>query len=108
MRHKVDVLFKEKFGKSAYKHPPLGAVSFYKKQVKEGFSTQEFLDRDPIYQMNYDLNKKLGLPEGIPTEIREKIIAEYNVSSDVKNNKALTDYFMGYGLIELIAHLPTL
>jgi len=108
MRHKVDVLFKEKFGKSAYKQPPLGAISFYKKQVKEGFSTQEFLDRDPIYQMNYDLNKKLGLPDGIPTEIREKIIAEYNVSSDVKNNKALTDYFMGYGLIELIAHLPTL
>lgn len=104
-RYEIDMAFQKSHGVSAYKHPRLGAKSFYKKMDKEGFTVQEFLDRDPIYQLNYDLNKKLALPSGIPDYIRELILDEYDNTPIVRDNGQLTEYFMKYGLINLVGKL---
>jgi len=105
-RHEIDLAFRKKTGKSAYKHPRMGAKTFKKKMEKEGFTIDEFLSRNPIYKLNYELNKKLALPSGIPDEIKQAIINEYDNASSKKNEQALIDYFMKYGAVDLIGLLP--
>lgn len=104
-RYEIDESFKRTFGVSAYKHPRMGAKSFKKKMDKEGFTPQEFLARNPIYQMNYDLNKKLALPSGIPQKIRDIIIEEYDKAPTDLDNKELANYFMKYGMLDLLGQL---
>jgi len=105
-RFEIDQKFKEKFGESAYKHPRFGAKSYYKKQVKEGFTNEEFLDRNPIYKLNYELNKLISLPEYIPNEIRERVIREYDKEQGSKNPKVLNEYFLSNNLFNLIGKIP--
>ena len=105
-KHKVQYpeLF-EKNKLSAYKQPPFGAKSYNKKKLKEGFTDQEFLDRDPIHQLNYDLNTMLALPAGIPEDVRQLIIDEYDNTGKVLDTGALTKYFMDNNIFELIGKL---
>jgi len=104
-RYEIDQKFIEKYGVSAYKHPRFGAKSYYKKQEKEGFTNEEFLDRNPIYRMNYELNKKISLPEYIPDDIRRIIIDEYDKKHNEKNPAKLNEYFLGNNLFNLIGKI---
>jgi len=97
-RHEIDIKFKEKYGVSAYKHPRFGKKTFYKKQI----NPKQILEENPIHKWNFELNKKISLPSGIPKEIKEKIIFEYENVETTKNIAKLNEFFMKYGLIELI------
>jgi hypothetical protein len=101
-RHEIDIKFQEKYGVSAYKHPRMGKKSFEKKMKKEGFTYKEFLERNPIYKWNFELNKKIALPEGIPDNIRESIIKSYDNAETIKNEAELSKWFMKYNMINLI------
>jgi len=105
-KHKVQYpeLF-EKNKLSAYKQPPFGAKSYNKKKLKEGFTDQEFLDLNPIHQLNYDLNTMLALPAGIPDDVRQLIITEYDNTGKVLDTGALTKYFMDNNIFDLIGKL---
>jgi len=107
-RFEIDQKFKEKFGESAYKQPRFGAKSYYKKQSKENFTDEEFLDRNPIHKLNLELNKKISLPEYIPNDIREKIINEYDISKESRNPQKLNEYFIQNNLFNLIGKIPQL
>ena len=96
LRHELDVMFMEKFGVSAYKQPPYG----YKKFLKQKITVKELLAQDPIYEKNYQLNKKIAMPEGIPQEIRTMIIDSYNVEA-VKSFKVVQKFLTENRLFEL-------
>jgi len=105
-KHKED--FPELFEKnklSAYKQPPFGAKSYAKKKAKEGFTDQEFMDRNPIHQLNYDMNEMLALPAGIPDDIRQLIINEYDTTGNNINPGELNNYFLNNGCFELIGKM---
>jgi len=104
-RHEIDVAFEKKYGVSAYKHPRFGAASFHKKMEKEGFTLQDFLKKDPIHIKNFALNKQLGLPSGIPQEIRDLIIHEYDNTNTTRDEAKLIEFFTEYGIFELIGKL---
>ena len=105
IRHEIDQKFRKAHGVSAYKHPRLGAKSFQKKMNKEGFTVQEFLDRDPIYQMNYDLNARLALPDGIPAHIKDKIITAYDGALCTRDNRAMVKFMTENNLFNLIGEV---
>ncbi len=101
-RHEIDVMFRDRNdGISAYKHPRFGAKSFAKKQKKEGFTLEEFLDENPIHQMNYDLNTLISMPESIPTEIVAAIEENYK-NNPPRNVGELSNFFMKYGIMSLV------
>jgi len=105
-KHKVD--FPELFGKnklSAYKQPPFGYKSYVKKQIKEGFTNEEFIARNPIHKLNYELNEMLALPPGIPDEIRQKIIYEYDNTGHTLDMGFLSNYFTQNDLFSLVGKL---
>ena len=101
-RFEIDQKFIEKYGVSAYKHPRFGAKSYYKKKEKEGFTDEEFLDRNPIYRLNYEVNKKISLPEYIPDDIRQKIKDAYYNKSNKKNLGELNKYLLENKLVNLM------
>ena len=112
-RHEIDMSFREKHAKdfpelaetnklSAYKHPRFGAKSYQKKKLKDGFTDEDFLNENPIYRMNFEMNKMLGLPDGIPIHLREAIIEKYKTTNGELNITDLSDYFMRYGLVNLV------
>ncbi len=103
-RHEIDMMFHDKYGVSAYKHPRYG----YKMFLKSKFTVKELLAQNPIYSKNYELNKKIAMPEGIPQEIRAEIIEQYNTVSVDRNPKELQKYFMSLGLFELISKISFL
>jgi len=118
-RHEIDISFGIKHAEdfpelaakdklSAYKHPRFGAKSFYKKQEKEGFTYQEFLDRNPIHQLNYDLNTLISMPETIPEDIRQSIIDAYDNLENNKNPGMLSEYFLSNNMFELIGRIGLL
>ena len=96
LRHQLDVMFMDKFGCSAYKHPPYG----YKKFLKQNITVRELLDQNPIYEKNYELNQKIAMPDGIPTEYREKIIDNYNQEA-TKSLKVVQKFLTENRLFEL-------
>lgn len=103
-RHEIDISFEDKFGVSAYKHPRYG----YKMFLKTKLTIDELLEQNPIYELNYNLNKQIAMPEGIPQDIRTSIIESYNTAKTTKNNKELQNYFKSLGLFELVSKIPFL
>jgi len=112
-RHEVDMGFKEKHANkfpeltekdklTAWKHPRFGAKSFNKKMLKENFTTDDYMETNPIHQLNFDLNAKIALPENIPEDIRQDIIDEYDNSSVTLDAGKLSKYFMDYGIMDLV------
>ena len=97
MRHEIDIAFEEKYGESAYKHPRYG----YKMFLRSKLTVTELLAQNPIYKLNYDLNKIIAMPEGIPQEIRKNIIEEYHNAPSEKNAKELNTFFIENNLFEL-------
>jgi len=99
-RFKLDELFEKTYGESAYKHPPFGLKSFLKKKIP----LKEFLEENKIYGDNYELNKILALPEGIPPHIFQTIIKEYNLEN-TKNYKELSNFFKEQNCFDLVGKL---
>ena len=87
----------------AYKHPRFGYKSF-KKGKK---SLQDILVENPIHVKNYDRNKRLCLPTGIPQNYRNSIIAEYEREHQ-SNVQKLQSYLIKNGLFELTAKIMSL
>lgn len=106
-RHFVDLKFEEKHGVSAYKHPRFGKKSFEKKMAKEGFTMKDFIKANPIRVENYKLNRRLVLPSGVPSGIKDDIISSYE-EENVKDLGKLTEYFMGYGIMKLVGKIALL
>jgi len=107
-RFEIDQAFIQKYGESAYKHPRFGAKSYYKKRDKEGFTDEDFLNRNPIHKLNLELNKKISLPEYIPNKIKKEIISEYDKEHPEKDAKRLNEYFLQNNLFNLIGKIPQL
>ncbi len=103
-RHEIDIAFMDKTEKSAYKHPRYG----YKMFLKSDLTVRELLDQNPIYRKNYELNKLIALPDGIPQDIRKSIMDMYESAPAVRNAKALKQYFKENHLFKLMSSLPFL
>lgn len=99
-RFELDILFEKTYGESAYKHPPFGLKTFQKKKKP----LKEFLKENKIYKENYNLNKILALPEGIPPKIFQSIVDEYNLEN-TKNYKELSNFFKEQNCFDLIGKL---
>lgn len=104
-RHEIDMAFEKKHGVRAYKHPRFGAKTHEKKKKKDGTTDEDLLKENPIYRLNYELNKQLGLPSGIPVKLREQIIKAYDEASTEQDTGKLIEYFMKYGLINLVGRV---
>lgn len=96
-RHEIDVMFEKKYGVSAYNHPRYG----YKMFMKSALTVQGLLAQNPIYQLNYDLNKKVAMPDGIPQGIRHNIIEMYNDAPTTRRALALQKFFKEQQLFEM-------
>jgi 5'-3' exonuclease len=75
------------------------------KMIRDG-SIKEFISK---YKTNYERNRKLVLAEGIPSDIREKIISCYSVQKDVrvKDIDTFVNYLYDCGLGDLTSNLPS-
>jgi hypothetical protein len=96
-RYEINEKFKEKFGVEAYSHPRFGRKMFDKSQK----SLKEVLKENPIYELNYELNKKLVLSENVPKEIQSEIIATYERANTKRDIQKLMEYFQKLGAFEL-------
>ena len=103
-RHEIDLAFEQKYGVSAYKHPRYG----YKMFLRSKLTVKELLAQNPIYEKNFNLNKTIALPEGIPIEVREKIINAYNEALCEKNPAKLQEYMTKNGMFELVGKIGLL
>ena len=103
-RFQLEKAFRDKTGKEAYSHPRYG----YKTYKRGKKSLQEILDENPIYQMNYELNEKLALPQNIPVGISKHIIRDYQKAKSNGDFGCLTKWFTDYGLIDLIGEVNQL
>ncbi len=97
-RFKIQEMFKKKYGEDAkaYNHPRFGYKSF-KKSKKE---LKNVLKENKIFEMNYQMNKKLALPEYIPQEIKEQIINNYEREHNNDSN-CFDDFLIKNKLFEL-------
>jgi len=104
-RFQIDQMFKRKYGedKDAYNHPKYG----YKMFKRSKKSLDQILDENPIYKMNYEMNKTLALPESIPQEIKEKIIKSYERKHN-SDYSCLIEYLTENGLFELTSLIYTM
>lgn len=97
-RFKLDEIFTNTYGESAYNQPRYGAKTF----MKSNKTIEDLLSENPIYEKNYMMNRKIALPEGIPTEISAKIIEAYNTVPTEINIPELQKYFTSSGSFELL------
>ncbi len=101
-RHEIDVAFMDKTEKSAYKHPRYG----YKMFLKSDQTLKDLLNENPIYKKNYEMNKIVAMPDGIPQNIRQQIMESYEQAPDKRNIKELQKYFKENHLFKLSSALP--
>jgi hypothetical protein len=101
--HIIEKMYNEKYNweKSAYKHPRFGYKSF-KKSKK---TLQDLFNENPIYKWNYERNKKLCLPSGIPQEYKEQIIEAYHNAESKRSAKELQKFFTKNQLFDLVGKL---
>jgi hypothetical protein len=97
-RFKIETLFEEKTGKKAYNHPRFG----YKTFLRSKSTLNELLNENEIYKWNYEMNRKLALPENISQDIKSKIVKEYKNANSTPDYGCLTKYFTENRIIELI------
>ena len=104
--HLIERKFDEKhdFKKSAYKHPRFGYKSF----SKSSKTIEDILNENPIHRKNYERNKKLCLPSGIPQKYKDAIIESYKQASDERNPGILQNFFMQNNLFDLTSSIPLL
>lgn len=100
-RFELDELFKKTYGVSAYSHPRYG----YKMFLKSKKTLEQLLEENPIYKLNYKLNRQIALPEGIPADITSKIIGCYENYNHPKSYFKLQNYFVETKTPELIGSL---
>lgn len=100
-RFELDKIFENTYGESAYKHPRYGLKTF----MRTNKTVDELLDENPIFKMNYAMNREIALPEGIPSYISSKIIDDYNTVSNKRNIAELQKYFTQEGSFELVGQM---
>jgi hypothetical protein len=103
-RFKIEKYFEDKYNKKAYSHPRFGYKSF----KKSGKSVEDLLNENEIYRWNYEMNKKLALPEFIPDDLRTQIIDTYKQSNSTQNYSCLYEYLMKYNLFEVTSSIINL
>ena len=81
----------------AYKHPRFGYKSFEKSKT----TLKELLNQNPIHKKNFQRNKRLCLPSGIPEDYKQQVIEAYKASSAKPNYKNLQKFFSEHRLFEL-------
>ena len=100
-RFEINQAFEDKHNKSAYNHPRYG----YKMFLRTKKTIDEILDENEIYKWNYEMNRKLALPESIPSEISKEIIDTYKESSNEMNYQCMYDFLMKYSLFESTSNI---
>lgn len=103
-RFEIACAFEDKTGLKAYKHPRFGIKSF----KKTGVTTKDLLKQNKIFEKNYENNKNLVLPSGIPINIQTEIINQYHSSSDIKNIAKIQNFFLTEKLFELTSYIALL
>lgn len=87
---------------TAYNKPNFGEVTY--ESTFSSMTVDEFLNLNPIYRKNYELNKLLYLLENIPKRIIEAIGRTY-LSSIVKLDQAsVQPRFLEFGIDTLLIH----
>jgi 5'-3' exonuclease len=100
-RFQIDVQFEKKYGVSAYNHPRYG----YKMFLRSKKTVKEILAENPIYKMNYEMNRRLALPEMIDTNISESILESYHKSNNNRDPECLMNFFMNNNLLDLAGQI---
>ena len=102
--HQIEKMFKEKTGKEAYKHPRFG----YKSMLKAKKTVEDVLNENEMHRLNYNRNKTLSLPEGIPAEYKEQVIKVYHTALTDRDMGLLQGFFMKKNLFELMGTIGLL
>ena len=98
-RFQIEMAFKEKYGEDAeaYKHPRFG----YKMLKRSKKTLKDILKENKIHKMNYEMNKKLALPENIPDDIKNEIINSYKKYHNLSDFNCFSNFLLKYRLFEL-------
>ena len=88
----------------AYKQPRFGWKNF----IKSKKTIKQVLDENKIHKLNYEMNKKLALPEEIPDDIIQDIIYSYENAPNKRNNKELLEFINENKIFEISNKLPLL
>ena len=76
--------------------------------LKAKKTVEDVLKESEMYRLNYNRNKALALPEGIPTDYKKLIIQQYNTAKADKDMGLLQGFFMKKNLFELMGTIGLL
>ena len=91
--------------KDIFDKPNLGAVKLHK-NIKSFGSLELWLDSHPLYKKHYDLNYKLVMEEGIPDDVRELILHNYENVDRTYNQDEIEECFKRNKISQFIMELP--
>jgi hypothetical protein len=100
-RFEIENAFRQKYNQEAYNHPRYG----YKMFLRSKKTVEELLEENEIYAWNYEMNRRLALPDEIPSEISEQIIKAYEKAKSEYNYSCLYEFLMKYNLFESTTNL---
>ena len=105
-----DVYKKNRAGESTgekdiYKDIRFGPTTLQKK-IEEFGSLDAWLDSHPMYRKNYERNFILVMEEGIPKNIWNDIIVNFNTAETVYNSTEFERYLNENGLRSILMELP--
>ena len=94
--------FEKDFPDSNIYDKPRFGKSTVDKLIKKFGSLDKFLDSNPIYRMNYELNKRLVLDSEIPMKIETDILRQYINSKNELDFEKIEKFLNYYQLYDLI------
>jgi len=103
-RFQIEKQFEEKYDKPAYNHPRYG----YKMFLRSKKTVEEIISENPIYELNYKMNRDLALPETIPSWVSKDIIEAYEKPSNKQDYRCLYDFLIENKLFEVTSSIPML
>lgn len=83
-----------------FEKPKFGIVKL-KKEIEKYGSLEKYIETNEIYKINYDRNKRLVLESGIPENIINDILVEYEKAETLCDFGNITEYFDRYKLNKL-------
>ncbi len=103
-RFDIELAFEKKYNKKAYNHPRYG----YKMFLRSKKTVDEIIKENPIYELNYQMNRDLALPETIPAWVSKEIINMYEKPNPEKKYNCLFDFLMENRLFQVTSRISML
>lgn len=78
-----------------------------RKRINEAGSLDKFLDMNPLYRLNWERNERLVLADGIPSKVKDSILAEFEHTETSFKEREFQTFLRKYNLDNMMFNLPS-